>query len=377
VLIPDTSVLWHEDKTYPINPTFDTFWDDHESLVTLELIIPDAVRQELLFQQTCSAHKAFDHIAEKLTLISGITGKSHKHRTSKEMLRSQITERLDRWIRGKNAVVQPTPTERIKWAALCEAALWKQPPFTFDVKNPNFEKGFRDALVLETVVDFAAGCNRDVNIAFVCHDNLLRETANKRLASDARCSCYENLQDFSSYIKLTREKLTNEFIKSILRRARNKFFSNGDPECLYLSARIREQIIEFVRADFENPTAHEEPSLRFPSFLSIPLWKQVGATRRWISAPKFERVVNDAEYYWKTVITSVGQFQDSKSATPESSRRILTVQTAVLWHSRVLSDGRFRSLAFDGLEPGSGSFRIPTDEDIKLFELQPATLEQT
>jgi hypothetical protein len=345
-------------------------------LVTLELIIPDVVRQELLFQQTRSAHKAFDHIAEKLTVISGITGKSHKHRTSKDVLRSQITERLDRWIRGKNAVVQPIPTARIKWPALCEAALWRQPPFTFDAKNPGFEKGFRDALVLETVVDFAAGCDRDVNIAFVCHDNLLRETTNKRLASDARCSCYENLQDFSSYIKLTREKLTNEFIKSILRRARKKFFSS-DPECLYLSARIREQIIEFVKRDFENPSAHQEPSLGLSSLLSFPLWKQLGMTKRWISAPKFERVVNDADYYWKTVVTSVGQFQDSRSSTPESSRRILTVETGVHWHSRVLSDGRFRSLAFDRLERGSSSFRIPTDEDIKHFELQPATPEQT
>ena len=62
VLIPDTSVLWHEDKKHAVNPDFDVFWSDHESLVAMELIVPDAVRQELLFQQTCSAGKAFERL---------------------------------------------------------------------------------------------------------------------------------------------------------------------------------------------------------------------------------------------------------------------------------------------------------------------------
>src|SRR5262249_13559025 len=51
VLIADTSILWHKDKGPAVNPDFDTFWAAHKQLVKLELVLPEVVRGELLFQQ--------------------------------------------------------------------------------------------------------------------------------------------------------------------------------------------------------------------------------------------------------------------------------------------------------------------------------------
>ena len=50
VVIVDTNIVWHKDKTPPVNPEFDAFWTEQQRLVDLELKIPDVVRGELLFQ---------------------------------------------------------------------------------------------------------------------------------------------------------------------------------------------------------------------------------------------------------------------------------------------------------------------------------------
>src|SRR5438105_3509238 len=142
VLIPDTSVLWHEDKRHAVAPEFDEFWTTHSGLVTLRLVVPEAVRQELLFQQTTSACKKLEAIAEQMELLSGITAYAHRHRLQKDKLRAQVTAKLDKWLNSKGAVVQPIPLERINWGKICEASAWRLPPFTLNAKNPDWEKGF-------------------------------------------------------------------------------------------------------------------------------------------------------------------------------------------------------------------------------------------
>ena len=378
ILIPDTSILWHEDKTHAVDPEFDQFWDQHVTLVTLQLVVPEVVRSELLFQQTTSACKAFDRVTEQLAIISAITTHPQRHRLQKEKIKQQIAAKVDKWLDGKSALVQPIPISRINWEQLCEAAAWRLPPFTLNPKNPEWEKGFRDALILETVVDHIATNADKVNIAFVCNDRTLRETAALRLKSDSRCACYETLQEFSSYIKLTREQLTNEFIRAILLRARRKFFTVQDPECLYYKAEIDDKIGTAVTPLLDNPTSADDNPLNYMDLLRPPTWKRLQNVRRLIPGPEFQSVVDDAEYFWRTIITCVAEYHDAKLANPAPSRRILIAPVSVYWHARVLADGRFRSLTYDRIETGKSAFRPPTQDDIKRFNLvDPADAEKT
>jgi hypothetical protein len=55
IVIPDTNVLWNKDKSVAVNPEFDEFWEEFSSKSNLELIIPDVVKGELLFQQSSSS----------------------------------------------------------------------------------------------------------------------------------------------------------------------------------------------------------------------------------------------------------------------------------------------------------------------------------
>jgi len=39
IVIPDTSVLWHRDKTHIVDPAFDEFWKANSKEFHLELVV--------------------------------------------------------------------------------------------------------------------------------------------------------------------------------------------------------------------------------------------------------------------------------------------------------------------------------------------------
>jgi hypothetical protein len=76
IVVCDTSILWHEDKARVVNPIFDEFWQKHSQAFPMELVIPDVVRGELLFQQTTSALKSLAKASTTFAELSQVTEKS-------------------------------------------------------------------------------------------------------------------------------------------------------------------------------------------------------------------------------------------------------------------------------------------------------------
>src|SRR3954447_14222803 len=109
VVILDTNILWHKDKEHPVNPDFDLFWAEHQNLVNLELMIPDVVKGELLFQQVTSCSKLLDKVTEQIAEISSITAATHEHRVTREKILEQVTAKLDKWVKSKNGKALPIP----------------------------------------------------------------------------------------------------------------------------------------------------------------------------------------------------------------------------------------------------------------------------
>src|SRR5579864_3323163 len=90
VVLVDTNILWYKDKGPAVNPEFDTFWTEHQKLVDLELIIPEAVRDELLFQQSTSCLKSVDKVVEQFVEISSITNVSHAYTADRQQVIAEI-----------------------------------------------------------------------------------------------------------------------------------------------------------------------------------------------------------------------------------------------------------------------------------------------
>lgn len=160
VVIVDTNVLWHEDKKHAVSPDFEAAWYENQKLVTLELLVPEIVRHELAFQQTTAAWNRLDQITRLLAETSGIAAVAHTTRITREKLRAQVEDKIDKGMKSHRARLLPVPYAAVDWKRLTMDAVWRRPPFTFDPKKVETEKGFRDALVLETVADYTASDSR-------------------------------------------------------------------------------------------------------------------------------------------------------------------------------------------------------------------------
>jgi hypothetical protein len=374
-LVVDTSILWHRDKANVVSPEFETFWQDMADVIAVKLVVPGVVRGEILFQQTTSALKALDKANQHISEVSAITDRRYSHRVTEERVRSQVEERIDRWLNSKAAVIALAPVELIDWNSVIHSAVWRHPPFTYDPKNPEHEKGFRDCLILETVSHYVQN-HQDETIAFICNDRLLREAAESRLADNVKCSFYDSLSDFASYVRLLQQQLTDRFVKSIVSRARRKFFTRRDMSSLYYKANLYKRITSDFAAELQ---VDEDFQSRLMSALTKQAmhgqWQWSGPEQIRIANPQFQRLDEPNTFHWSSVITIIRPFHREVDPTSLAAvfgsveEKALTASFVIRWYARVAKDGSFRTCDIEGVELKEKTFDALTTEQRERFGL--------
>jgi hypothetical protein len=149
---------------------------------------------------------------------------SRAGRRRTRLLRNKIEERIDEWCKEIGASIASIPIEKIDWQKVIEAAVWHLPPFS--PSNVKSEKGFKDALILETASAILAA-NQMKSVVFVTGDKLLRDAAIKRHEGTDLFTTYERLGDYLSYLKLLSQKAAQKFATKALETAPRVFF---DPQ---------------------------------------------------------------------------------------------------------------------------------------------------
>ena len=215
-------------------------------------------------------------------------------------------------------------------------------------------------------------------MAFLCKDKLLRETAEKHLAHDDRFTAYEFISDLRSYLNLTKERLEDAFIKSIIKRALEKFFTIGDPKCLYYRENIRSMLQKKYQNYFDNPEESEQlPTglLGLPIRQDQNLWERVGQRTFWIERPQFVAVANENEYTWLNIVTFVSQYKREQTrrgllAGSGFLEQVQILPFHITWRAKVTTDGRFWNYSYVSDELKGNVFRIPTEEDRREWQLE-------
>jgi hypothetical protein len=384
VALVDTNILWCKDKGPAVNPEFDESWDELRKDFPLELAVPSVVRGELLFQQTTSCHKLVDKLSEDTKEIAGITAYPHKPRVTKASVATQVSTKLDRWLKQKSATLVPTPIASIDWQKMCEAAVWRLPPFTFDPKTPETEKGFRDALIFETVVDFANRRTTAVDIAFICNDFLLRTTVSKALLGNKRFKAFEDLGEFGSYLKLLREQLNSAFIARIVRRAMLKFFEKNNPECLWARESLSQKLCS--QKQVSEPPEDQVGGLTMPAFSlgTAANFQQLGLAggSRWtifegaifrILRPEFQSLSGERKYHWRNEVVLLQRYQSASVAKLSPETKVKAVRFQVFWSAEVRADAKFHSIVFERFEVAGVEFRNLTPADQSTFGITPTS----
>jgi len=372
ILVIDTNILWDKDKGNVVNLAFDQFWDRNSPTFPMKLMIPATVQGELLYQQTTSALKLLEKANESIREIERITGKHYSHRVTKDRVQREIAHRFDEWLQAKDAELWEVPVSQIKWGEVVHNAVWRILPFTPDSKNTENEKGFRDAMILETVEAIYRSYSQDVNVAFVCNDHALRTAAKNRLSGIDNFAAYESLENFQSFIDLTKQNLTQSFVRSILHRAEKKFFDEGDTSGLFYKDDLCLKIMEKFQDKIEHPVSGE--NLFVDSGPGQPTWVHVGNESIWIRPPVFKELTDENIFHWTSQVTFVRLYAwgvtVSDYIAKGQDRRLMVLSVDVGWKAQVRADGRFFLCEVTGYQKSSYSFKAPTQEQLSEYGIE-------
>lgn len=381
ILIPDTNILWHEKKDVCASPEFSKFWHDYGAKYEIELVLPDVVNGELLYQHMLSALTTLDRINTQFDNLSIYANKNYKHSVNSKRVRDDVKAKFNSWISSLPAEVVETPVDLIDWGNIVHDAIWRRPPFTEDKDKKN-EKGFRDALILETVC-FIADNRQNTDIAFVSNDGALITAAKDRLKNNKQCSFYETLDEFSSFLRLLDEELTNEFVQAIQKRARAKFHTEKDLSCLL----YREKVIIKIRDQYAPQFKSPVPMRTFRQALSggpISIkgnWEEYSDEGVWIRAPSFVELQGESDFVWDSRVTFVQLFRYSgpgggtllTGMTVPEQENLRKLEFQVTWKAQVGRDARFRKMEVVDIELAEKKFEIASEEEKEQYSVKPIT----
>lgn len=377
LVVLDSNILWCEDKSIVVATELEEFWSSHAPEFALTLVVPEVVRGELLFQQTTSALKALAKANAEFERLSAVAGERYAHRVTEQRVRQGVEARLDRWLQQRRARIEPTPIAAINWSRLISDAIWRNAPFEQDPKNQDFEKGFRDALVLETVRHLSTSNTPPRRLAFITADGVLREATAVAVSAQPRSVCYESLAELSSYLRLTKERLDEQFVAAIQTRATKRFLSRGDQHSLYYEAAIREEIRARFAADFAKPAPENDEISLFASASSHGVqWDAVTNESIRIHAAQFDHLEGSHQFFWKTPVKFRQCFRCSWPPSEalqgvKFPERLRTLTFDVMWKSRVKSDGRFHDLAVVDFNRSAKQFTSFDERELRLLGLRP------
>jgi hypothetical protein len=380
IVVPDTNILWDKDKKRVVCDSFNNFWNSNANLSSLELVVPAVVLGELKFQQTTSAVKIANAIREQATELSGIAQSAYKYDADQNKIKKQVETKVNRWLKSLGGVAAVTPIQTISWEKLVEQAIWREPPFTYDPKSAENEKGFRDALILQTLLRICDdNKGNSANIVFLCKDFLLKSSAEQRLKSNKSVLIFESVVEFESYIKLTREKLTDQFVKLIRSHATTKFFAKDDLSTIYYRDTIKARILKEFEDDLAIPTTLFQAGLGASGSQFYSNLQKLDA-KWWMGSTRFKSLVGDREFHWVSSVSYYRLLQGTTSglgllAAMQSHELVQIFSFDVNWKAKVKTDGRFHEIQITSIEKQTSELLPATDELRARRRLQRATLE--
>lgn len=167
-LFVDSSCLSTPNEVEVVNPSFEGLFNELRSKCDVELAIPDIVAREILNKKLHDCEACLKETGSNVKRIAKLTVSEPVQLPSINDLQLMLKARFDRWAESLGASITPVPAD-IDWTALIEKAVSRKPPFS--PRDEKGEKGFKDALILETLLAFDKSHPKSL-IVFVCADGL-------------------------------------------------------------------------------------------------------------------------------------------------------------------------------------------------------------
>ncbi len=336
-IIADTNALRAQDSRKLVSTGFETALAELRKLTTIQLYIPDVVIGELAYQKFEMAVAAIESINSKLNLLVEITGVRRTAVCSVEQAKKIIQKRYSAWCKLANARRFVPKVQQAVWNKIVEDAVWRVLPFERPSEDRKHEKGFRDRVVLEAVVQLCSNASNET--VLLTEDGLLSKAVSGCGAKNL--TIVPRLEDFTSRVRLLKEKETKEWVEAFFTEATQAFYTKDRPDCLYWKEKIHERITTRIE-DLQPPPG--DPLL---AILEPKTWERQTEERITLGTTQFEK--RDAgRIQWKTDVKSVAAF--SGKALLDTLQENIRISTfAVRWSSQVNTDAEIKDAKFESI----------------------------
>lgn len=203
--------------------------------VEIAWYLPDIVRHERQYQMQVKAIEFLPSVAKVERLLN------HRLNITEEILLERVEKTVTESQRTLGLLGLPVQPERIDWARLTNDAVYRRPPFEAGEK----EKGFRDALVLESymqLVEDSPKTPQACRVVLVTGDSVLAEAATVRTRERKNTKIVSSLEELKGLINTLVSEVNEEFVAALTPKAARLFFVKGDQNTFYYKESIRKKI---------------------------------------------------------------------------------------------------------------------------------------
>ncbi|VAV82350.1 hypothetical protein MNBD_DELTA01-63 [hydrothermal vent metagenome] len=241
-IIFDTSILFTNDTYQLISHNLKKLIEDFTEKDDLEITwhLPEVVKKERQYQieenvkkkrkEFISAQKGLTPFLESSTQIK------------EDSIQKTIEELIEADIKKYEIQISLLDCNVVDWNKLISNSCDRLSPFEEVEKG---EKGFRDALILETMYQFAQGLEKHSESMTLCvvRDKRLCKALLTRTDSISNIKIFEDLLKCRSFMNIQLASQNEEAMEIILKKAKTFFYKPEDSKSFYYHEKIGQMIL--------------------------------------------------------------------------------------------------------------------------------------
>jgi len=255
--------------------------------------LPEVVRHERQYQMQTEALK----LRSSITKIERLLG--HNLALTDQILLDHVETKITEKENMLGLREIKLDHGQVDWPAMIRAASYRRPPFQPGEK----EKGFRDALILESFLQLVFDSPKtpsSCRVVLVTADEVLMDAVATRIAGHPNASVLRGIDELEGLINTIVSNLGEDFIAALKPKAEKLFFVKDEQDTLFVKEKIRDRLSTTFKDDL---AALPEGA----SFRNNGTW--------WISPPNFSKK-EGRRIFWTSRITRDAEAGYTVEATP-------------------------------------------------------------
>ena len=249
----DTNVLYTGTADYFVKQEVAQLISGQADLPDLKIrwYVPEIVRHERHYQMVQEATK-FLPTVQKLERLLG-----NPLNIGLDLLNLRVREAIDRAVIDLGLVIPSLDHAAVDWAGLIQRAVYRRPPF----QAGDDEKGFRDAVILETFIQLVAAgptSRTTRRVVLVSNDGLLHAAATDRCAQHLHVHVYRTVDELKGLINTLGSSVDEAFLNTVRASAGQLFYAEDDRKTVYYKADIGARLNQVLMAGLPLPTGADQ-----------------------------------------------------------------------------------------------------------------------